>query len=331
MPLSRSLFRVLACAGLVLGLASLATAQGKGDAALPAYKASPGVSGSIKSVGSDTMNNLMTLWGEGFRKYYPAVRIEIEGKGSGTAPPALTEGTATFGPMSREWKQDEIDGFEAKYGFKPTVLASSIDMVAVSVHKDNPIESLTLPQLDAIFSKTRKLGYPKDIETWGEAGLSDGFKDLPISLYGRNSASGTNVYFKEHVLGKGDFKPSVKEQPGSAAVVQAVGSDKAGIGYTGLGYITANVRTVPLAKKEGAKPVPAEAKYAYSGDYPLSRPLLISLNYKPKSTLDPLRREFLKYVYSKEGQAAVVKDGYLPVTPAMARAALTQVGVKPGF
>ena len=309
-------------------LPSLLVAQVKVDPKLPDYKPSPGVSGSIKSVGSDTMNNLMTLWSEGFMKYYPSVRVEIEGKGSSTAPPALISGTATFGPMSRAMKPNEIDAFEKKYGYKPVQMGTSIDMLAVYVNKDNPIKGLTLPQADAIFSSTRKLGYKENIRTWGQVGLSGDWSNAPISIYGRNSASGTYGYFKKNVLGEGDYKSSVKEQPGSSSVVQGVASDKFGIGYSGIGYKTADVHAIPLAKEDGADMVPAEAEYAYSGDYPLARFLYLSVNYKPGSQLDPLRREFIKFIFSKQGQEAVIKDGYFPISASLSKKMLSQVGIE---
>jgi phosphate transport system substrate-binding protein len=273
----------------------------------------------------------MTLWSEGFRKFYPNVRVEIEGKGSSTAPPALIEGTATFGPMSRAMKSTEMDEFEGKFGYKPTQLATSIDMLAVYVNKDNPLQGLTLPQVDAIFSKTRKRGYASDIRTWGELGLSGEWTAAPVSLYGRNAASGTYGYFKEHALSNGDYKDSVKEQPGSSSVVQGVARDKYGIGYSGIGYITADVRAVPLAEDADGPMVPAEAKHAYTGEYPLARFLWLCVNYKPGSQLDPLRREFIKYVFSKQGQEVVVKDGYFPVSASMAKKALKEVGIKADF
>jgi phosphate transport system substrate-binding protein len=315
----------VACGSFAAG--APAHAQTAIDPKLPSYKKVAGVSGSIKSVGSDTMNNLMSLWGEGFKKYYPNVKIEIEGKGSSTAPPALIEGTATFGPMSREMKADEIDGFEKKYGYKPVLLPTSVDMLAVYVNKDNPIKSLSLPELDAIFSKTRKLGYPTDITKWGQLGLEGEWKDAPFSLYGRNAASGTYGYFKEHTLGKGDFKDSVKEQPGSSAVVQGIGAEKFAIGYSGIGYKTSDVRAIALSAKKGGKPVPADPKFAYTGEYPLSRYLLLAMNVKPNEKLDPLRREFILYILSKEGQAAVVKDGYFPLPAPAAAKALKMVGL----
>lgn len=316
---------------VALGLmfcAAAAHAQVKVDAAIPEYKPVQGVSGSIKSVGSDSMNNLMTLWGEGFRKLYPNVTIEIEGKGSSTAPPALIEGNATFGPMSREMKDAEIDEFEKKFGYKPTAVATSIDMLAVYVHKDNPIKGLTLPQVDAIFSKTRKRGAEKDVRTWGDLSLKGDLAKKPISLYGRNSASGTYGFFKEHVLAKGDYKDEVKEMPGSSSVVQGVAADKAGVGYSGIGYKTADVNAVPLAEEEGGKFIEASPENAYSGDYPLSRALLIYVNAKPGEGLDPLRKEFLKYILSKQGQEDVVKDGYYPVTAEMAKEARAALGIK---
>jgi phosphate transport system substrate-binding protein len=297
------------------------------DKQITAYKQVSGVSGSLKSEGSDTMNNEMTLWAESFKKFYPSVRIEIQGKGSSTAPPALEAGTAHFGPMSREMKAEEIDKFEKKYGYKPTAVRTSIDMLAVYVHKDNPIECLSLQQVDAIFSKTRRGGASKDITSWGDLGLKGEWADRPVSLYGRNSASGTYGYFKEHALFKGDYKDSVKEQPGSSAVVQAVATDKYAIGYSGIGYKTADVKAVPLSSKSGGTCVTADLANAYAGSYPLARFLLLYVNKKPNEPLDPLRAEFLRFVLSYSGQEAVVKDGYYPLTTKLVEAERTKLGL----
>jgi phosphate transport system substrate-binding protein len=285
----------------------------KVDPGIPRYAPAAGVSGSIKSVGSDSMNNEMTLWAEGFRRLYPGVKVEIEGKGSSTAPPALTEGTAQFGPMSREMKAEEIDRFEARHGYKPSEVRTSIDLLAVYVHRDNPIACLSLQQVDALFSKTRRGGAKSDIRTWGDLGLTGEWKDKPISLYGRNSASGTYGFFKENALFKGDFKDTVKEQPGSSSVVQGVASDRFGVGYSGIGYRTADVKAVPLSLKTGQSCAEPTPEHALDGIYPLARFLLIYLNRAPGAALDPLRREFLRYILSQEGQEAVVKDGYLPL------------------
>ncbi len=311
-----------------LAVASLAQAQVQVDPQLPEYRAVEGISGSLKSMGSDTMNNMMTLWSEGFRALYPNVTIEIEGKGSSTAPAALIAGTAQFGPMSREMKKSEIDAFEKQFGHKPTALAVAIDMLAVYVHKDNPVKGLSLQQVDAIFSGNRKGGGEADITTWGQLGLTGEWAKAPISLYGRNAASGTYGYFKEVALFKGDYKSSVKEQPGSSSVVQGVATDKFAIGYSGIGYKTADVLAVPLAARHGDAFVPATPEHAYSGEYPLARPLLIYVNSKPGEAMDPLRREFIKYMFSKQGQLDVVKDGYFPVPAALAKEALEAAGIQ---
>ncbi|MCA9225776.1 MAG: PstS family phosphate ABC transporter substrate-binding protein, partial [Planctomycetales bacterium] len=238
------------------------------------------------------------------------------------------EGTATFGPMSRAMKPAEIDAFSSKFGYKPVQLGTSIDMLAVYVNKDNPLKGLTLPQVDAIFSSTRKQGHPDDIRTWGQLGLDGDWKNAPISLYGRNSASGTYGFFKEKVLSEGDYKTSVKEQPGSSTVVQGVAKEKFGMGYSGIGYKTADVNAIALAKDENSAMVDPTADNAYTGKYPLARFLLLSVNYKPGSDLDPLRREFLKFIYSKQGQTEVVKDGYFPVQAPIAKRMLSQVGIE---
>ncbi|MEX0701107.1 MAG: phosphate ABC transporter substrate-binding protein [Planctomycetales bacterium] len=299
------------------------------DPALPAYAPAQGVSGTITSVGSDTMNNLMTLWAEGFQKHYPGVKVEVEGKGTSTAMPALIAGTSNFGPMSRPAKADEISGFQQKFGYKPLLLSTAVDMLAVYVHKDNPLSGLSLPQVDAIFSKNRQLGHPDDITTWGQLGLKGEWEHAPISLYGRNSASGTYGFFKDVALGGGDYKDTVKEQPGSSSVVQSVAQDRFGIGFSGIGYITSNVKAVPLAEREGEDPISAAAG---SGDrYPLYRFLYLAVNKEPNKDFDPLRREFIRFIFSKAGQEVVVKDGYLPVNGAQARSALQQVDIEPGF
>lgn len=291
----------------------------KVDPALASYKATGGVSGNLSSVGSDSMNNLMTLWGEGFGKYYPNVKLQIEGKGSSTAPPALIGGTAQLGPMSRPMKGTEVDQFEKKFGYKPTLLRTSVDALAIFVNKDNPIRCLTVEQADAIFSKSRRQGAKADLKTWGQLGLTGDWANRPISLFGRNSASGTYGFFKEHILKNGDYKDEVKEQPGSASVVQGVTVDRYAIGYSGIGYATAGVRAVPLAEKAGAACVEATAENAYAGKYPLARFLYVYVNRAPGKGLDPLTREFVRFIFTKDGQEAVIKDGYFPVPSSIAK------------
>ncbi|MCC6464601.1 MAG: phosphate ABC transporter substrate-binding protein [Planctomycetes bacterium] len=287
----------------------------KADAAgeLEAYAPVAGVSGKIVSVGSDTLNNLMQYWMEGFKKQYPNVQTEMEGKGSSTAPGALIEGRSHLGPMSRPMKAEEIKQFEDKFGYKPSYVAVSIDALAVFVHKDNPVEKLTLPQVDAIFSSTRKGKYEADVTKWGQTGLKGEWENLGITLYGRNSASGTYGFFKEHALYKGDYKATVKEQPGSSTVVQLIAEDRSGCGYSGIGYLTAGVRTVPLANDAKGEAYEANAENCYSGKYPLSRFLYVYFNRKPGTEVPLQVREFLRFTHSKEGQDIVVKEGFVPM------------------
>jgi len=248
------------------------------DPKIAEYKKLSGVAGNLSSVGSDTLANLMTLWTEDFKRFYPNVNIQVQAAGSSTAPPALTEGTSNFGPMSRAMKDKEIQSFEDKYGYKPTGIRVAIDALAVFVHKDNPIKGLTLPQVDAIFSATRKCGYANDVTNWDQLGLSGKWTNKNIQLFGRNSVSGTYGYFKEHALCKGDFKNTVNEQPGSSSVVQSVSASVNSIGYSGIGYKTSTVKALPLAAKEGEAFVEANEENAISGEYPLSRYLYVYVN-----------------------------------------------------
>jgi len=282
------------------------------DPNLPSYQKVQGVAGNLNSVGSDTLNNMMTYWAEGFRKIYPNVNIQIEGKGSSTAPPALIEGTSQLGPMSRRMKQKEVEAFESKYGFKPTTIGVALDALAVFVHKDNPLKELSMTQVDSVFSKTQKRGGP-NVTTWGQLGDTGAWSAKPISLYGRNSASGTYGFFKEHTLKKGDYRDTVKEQPGNASVVLGVTEDQAGIGYSGMGYVTSGVKALPLSQQDGEKAYEPNYANVLSGEYPLGRFLYINVVKEPNKPLAALQKEFMKFVLSKEGQEIVVKDGFLPL------------------
>lgn len=319
--------RTLTIAAGIAAMAASVTALQviKVDPGIPAYAKTSGVSGSVSSIGSDSMNNLMTLWAETFRKFYPNVKIQVEGKGSSTAPPALISGTAQFGPMSRPMRSTEIDQFRQKHGYPPTEIRTSYDALAVYVHRDNPIKQLSLAQVEAIFGKSRRRGFKQNITTWGQLGLTGDWANRPIGLYGRNSASGTYGYFKEHVLMNGDYKDTVKEQPGSASVVQGVTEDRFGIGYSGIGYRTSGVRPVPLAEKETGPYFEGTYGEVTSGKYPISRFLYLYVNKNPSKPLDPLQLEFLKLIMSKEGQEVVVKDGYMPLNAALVKEELAKI------
>ena len=296
-----------ALVAVVAGATRLGAAAIMVDSNLGMYQRVGGISGNLNSIGSDTLNNLMTFWAENFKSIYPNVNIQIEGKGSSTAPPALIEGTSQIGPMSRAMKDGELDEFEKKYGYKPTQIKVAVDALGVFVHKDNPVKSIRMDELDGIFSSTLKSG-SEDITKWGAVlDVAGEWTNRPISLYGRNSASGTYGYFKEHALKKGDYKSTVKEQPGSSAVIQGVSSDLGGIGYSGIGYLTSGVKAVKI---NGVEP---SFENCLSGKYPLARFLYVYVNKKPNQPMDALTGEFLRSVLSKKGQEIVVKDGYFPL------------------
>ena len=315
----------LASAALVFGFSHSALAD-RVDPNLPEYERVSGISGNLSSIGSDTLNNLMTLWAEEFERFYPNVRIQIQGAGSGTAPPAITEGTANFGPMSRPMRSSEIQAFEEAHGYPPTEVGVAIDLLAVYVNRDNPIEGLTIPQVDAIFSSDRRCGHPEDITRWGQLGLGGAWENRDFTLYSRNAVSGTYGYFRQNAMCGGDFKPSINEQPGSSSVVQGVNESINGIGYSGIGYATAGVRAIPLGREtELFEP---NAENAVSGDYPLARMLLLYVNSHPNRGLPPLENEFLKMVLSRQGQEVVARDGYVPLPESVASRVREQIGIR---
>jgi phosphate transport system substrate-binding protein len=319
--------RCLLALAVIVSTAGAVPARAEVDPTLPTYTRASGVSGSATSIGSDTLNNLMTLWLEEFRKFYPNVNIEIQGAGSSTAPPAITEGTAQFGPMSREMRDSEIAAFEQRHGYPPTAVPVAIDLLAIYVNKDNPIRGITVPQIDAIFSATRRCGAPADVTRWGQLGLTGAWANRDFALYSRNAVSGTYGFFKDNALCGGDFKPSINEQPGSSSVVQGVTASINGIGYSGIGYRTSGVRAVPVGQDDNSffEPTPANA---LSGDYPLARYLYVYVNKHPTRGLSPVEREFLKMVLSREGQEVVHRDGFIPLPEAAAARARAEVGLE---
>lgn len=297
------------------------------DTEIPVYERTSGVSGNLSSVGSDTLANLMTLWAEDFKRLYPNVNIQIQAAGSSTAPPALTERTSNIGPMSREMKDNEIQAFESRYGYKPTAIPVAIDALAVYVHKDNPIEGMTLPQVDAIFSSNLRCGYSNSITNWGDLGMRGPWERRDIQLFGRNSVSGTYGYFKEAALCDGDFKNNVNEQPGSASVVQSVSTSINGIGYSGIGYRTSSVRAVPIARTADSEFFEASPENSVAGNYPLARFLFVYVNKAPNQPLPPLEREFIKLILSQSGQAIVLKDGYIPLPARVVTGTMQNLGM----
>jgi phosphate transport system substrate-binding protein len=321
----RKIFATLMLFGMLLG--GNVSAQTGVDPALPEYTPVPGISGNLSSIGSDTLNNLMTLWAEAFQGFYPNVNIQIQGAGSSTAPPALIEATANFGPMSRMMKAKEIEDFEKKYGYKPTAVGTSIDTIGVYLNKDNPLDCLSIPQVDAIFSATRRCGHSEDITRWGQVGLTGAWANRDFTIYSRNAVSGTYGFFKDNALCKGDYKPTINEQPGSASVVQGVTESINGIGYSGIGYITSGVKAVALSKDTGGACYEPNAENASTGNYPLSRLLYVYVNKHPNQPLAPVEREFFRLVLSKQGQEIVVRDGYIPLPESFASKIRQEIGL----
>lgn len=296
------------------------------DTPLQPYKKIPGVSGNLLSVGSDTLAGMTTLWVEDFKALYPNINAQVQASGSSTAPPALTEQTAQFGPMSRPMRLREVEAFERTHGYKPTALRVAIDAIGIFVHQDNPVQGLNFPQLDAIFSATLRCGAEDFVSTWAQLGIDAEWAKRNFQLFGRNSVSGTYGYFKKHALCGGDFKSQVNEQPGSASVVQSVASTLSGIGYSGVGYRVAGVRLLPIAK-QGNEFVYPSRENILTGDYPLSRYLYVYVNKHPSKALSPIEAEFIKFIYSAQGQALVEKDGYVSITEEFAKQELAKVGL----
>ncbi len=296
------------------------------DTPLQPYKKIPGVSGNLLSVGSDTLAGMTTLWVEDFKALYPNINAQVQASGSSTAPPALTEQTAQFGPMSRPMRLREVEAFERTHGYKPTALRVAIDAIGIFVHQDNPVQGLNFPQLDAIFSATLRCGAEDFVSTWAQLGIDAEWAKRNFQIFGRNSVSGTYGYFKKHALCGGDFKSQVNEQPGSASVVQSVASTLSGIGYSGVGYRVAGVRLLPIAK-QGNEFVYPSRENILTGDYPLSRYLYVYVNKHPSKALSPIEAEFIKFIYSAQGQALVEKDGYVSITEEFAKQELAKVGL----
>lgn len=272
------------------------------------------LSGNLSSVGSDTLANLMSLWADDFNHHYPGVNLQIQAAGSSTAPAALAVGATQLGPMSRPMKAAEITAFTERYGYPPLAVPVAVDALVVFVHQDNPLNRLTLSQLDAIFSQNRRCGEPHGIQHFGELGLKGRWSGRSIQRYSRNSASGTYGFFKQQVLCDGDFSNKINELPGSASVVQAVAGSLNGMGYASIGFRSSGVKPLSLAAN-GQDYVLPSAENVKDGRYPLSRYLYIYINKAPGKPLEPLTAAFLDRVLSPEGQRRVTHDGYLPLPP----------------
>lgn len=280
------------------------------------------LTGNLTSMGSDTLGNLIALWGESFNRQYPGVNVQIQAAGSSTAPTGLAAGAAQLGAMSRPMQASERQLFEARYGYPPLAVPVALDALVVVVNQDNPLPGLNVEQLDALFSVTRRCGSPSVPKTWGDLQLdSPGWAQRGIQRFGRNSASGTWGFFKQQALCNGDFRHDVSEYPGSAAVVQAVSNTLNSIGYASAGFHISGVKVLPVARS-GTDWIAPTAENIRSGRYPYARPLYIYVNKAPGKPLEPLTAAFLRLALSPEGQSLVSQAGYLPLSPAQREQAL---------
>ncbi|WP_439654015.1 PstS family phosphate ABC transporter substrate-binding protein [Vibrio ezurae] len=293
-------------------------------AQLPDYRHVHGISGNLSSVGSDSLAGIVTAWAEEFSELYPSVNVQVQASGSSTAVPALIEGTAQFGPMSREMQPSEVAAFERNYGYSPTELVVALDALGVFVHQDNPIQGLNFVELDAIFSVTYFCGTNRHIDSWSDLGILQPWGKLKIQKFGRNPVSGTYGVFKSTVLCGGDFDRSVNELLGGTSVVQAVALSPSSIGYSGVASKAMGTRLVPIAKYDDNYVTPTSDNII-TGKYPLSRKLYLYVNKQPNKPLPKKQREFIRFIYSKQGQNAVSREGYIPISPGFAKKELAKV------
>jgi phosphate transport system substrate-binding protein len=303
----------------------LARAESLSSYELPVYTKQAGIAGNLLSVGSDTLAGVMSLWVEAFQSYYPNANLQMQASGSSTAPPALIQGTAQLGLMSRIMRHREVDAFEQTYGYPPVALKVAVDAIGIFVHQDNPIQGLNFQQIDAIFSITLRCGARRKITSWSQLGITSGWARRSIQSFGRNAVSGTYGYFKKYALCQGDFSPSVNEEPGSASVVQSVASSINAIGYSGIGYTVSGARVVPIARYDGTDYVLPTHENILSGTYPLARYLYVYLNKNPNHRLSPIEAAFVRFIFSREGQSMVAREGYVPVSPQIAQHELAKV------
>jgi phosphate transport system substrate-binding protein len=303
------------------------------DPAIPSWKPGPVTSvpeEELSLVGADVMDEITLGWAKLYRKAYPRLSVTMEAKSSGSGAPGLISGRADLAPVGREMLPAEEQAFVAKFGYKPFAIkvatgsVGSLGKTATSivlVDKDNPVPGLTMAQLDAIYSTTRKRGHA-DISKWGDLGLTGAWKDRPIHLYGLKSPNGIEQFFKAQVMEGGDYKSNIEFVKGKGfthaftVAAEDMASHPGGLTYALLANVTPNVRVVPLAQNAGEPFLAPTLQNVYQHKYPLSRYVYIFVNRPPGKPLEPKVKEFLKLVLSREGQDVVAKEGvYIPLTP----------------
>jgi phosphate transport system substrate-binding protein len=297
------------------------------DPQLPAYRPIDKLEGKIVLVGSDTMSQVAAEWRDRFQQFYPNVEITITVKGAANAMPAVMAGEATIGLLSYEATPEEIAAFTKAKGYAPKLVVPTLERIGVYVHECNPVESLTLAQVDAIFSKSLKRGEAKEITTWGAAGVSGDQAAEKISLRGRSATTGSQVFFQSLVLQGGEFRAGMTEEKDNLTLVKAIQADPNAIGFSGEMYQISGIKAVPISWKAGEAAYEIDSLADEHGSYPLVRPLQFVIDQAPDKELPAAEREFLKYVFSHSGQEDVVKAGFHPISAAPAKTALSAVGL----
>lgn len=310
------------------------TLRSKADPRLAAYKPATQLSGSLKSIGADTMERLMKLWFDGFTKFHPQMKFSLEARSSLTAEPALTEGLADMAQLSRELMPAELDRFRKKFGYEPTLIRVGLGSyrtpsmtVALSfyVHKSNPITKLSFAQLDAIYCTGRNRGYQEDLTKWGQLGLTGEWADRPIHAYGVQWPDGISNYIRLLVCKEGELKSEIKgvkidHSPGVPTamfrILGEIDKDPAAIGYGGFYGEKPNTKRIAISVSPRGPYSMGNFEEVAAAKYPLTRYIHIVVNRAPGKPLEPRVKEFLKYLLSREGQQAVEREGVFMPLPA---------------
>ena len=296
------------------------------DSAIPSYAPVKGLSGTLKGVESNTVTVLQQKWIDGFTRIYPNVKISVDIGGSGQGGPRLTNGSADFAFIAREMMGREETPFIDKFGYKPLAISVSggsfavkafTDCIVFIVNKDNPLNEISYPQLDAIYSVTHNRGIKDPILTWGQLGLTGEWVDKPIHAWGVEIPNGYDNFVNMHVLANGQWREGIQSQHTVIPLSDKVAADKYAISYTGLAWNTnPDTKVLKLIVHPGDLAIEATFDHVASQKYPLSRTIYIFVNREPGKPLNPVLHEFIRYTLSREGQQAVVDDGIFTPLPA---------------
>jgi phosphate transport system substrate-binding protein len=286
------------------------------DPAIADYKRLPDLAGKVRSVGSSTLSNILNRWADEFKLIYPNIAFDVQGGGSGIAPPALLEGRADLAPMSRPMTDKELGDFQKKFGHAPTRLTVALDAIAIYVNKHNPLKQITLKQLDGVFSISHKRG-GEPIKVWGQLGLTDLWSDRAITIKAPARTHGMYTVFKEMVLEGGDYRLDLRAEPVSTSIVQGVGADTTAIGFASYFFSTRRTRALAVAANEGGPFFAPTQQNCLEGKYPLSRLLYVYVNKTSKAPISPAADQFLRFICSKQGQEAAANEGNFPLSAAL--------------